>query len=209
MLRAEAHFQSFRIITGGGLRFFYPRSAKRMCVISSFPRPGSVLASESSLQYYREGMTTKCSTSISLKVPSSPVSISVCSQASVCTSRVNPDFSPRPRTDSLKASSEEDSPSAGISLSPPFVTSLSVSPTGIVAAGSANGRLWMGFGGQKGDGSGKNPKKKQKYWQGLKMQENSAWKEVAHGPVVGVYVVHELECPYCSAKLIPSFPEVS
>jgi hypothetical protein len=86
-----------------------------------------------------------------------------------------------------------------MSLSPPFVTSLAVSSSGIVAAGAANGRLWVGFGGAKEsagefsdspEGAKKrSSKKRARYWEGLKAQDQSTWLEAATGPIVAMYVL--------------------
>lgn len=66
-----------------------------------------------------------------------------------------------------------------MSLSPPFCHALAVSPTGIIAAGTANGHLWIGFGGKKGG------KKKARKWEGLKTDEGKSFK-IAEGPIVAV-----------------------
>ncbi|THG99446.1 hypothetical protein EW145_g7264 [Phellinidium pouzarii] len=58
----------------------------------------------------------------------------------------------------------------GISSLPPFVTSLAVSLQGIIAAGTADGRIWVGLGGEKVPaGSGK--KKKFRKWGGLSEED--------------------------------------
>ncbi|KAF8319287.1 WD40 repeat-like protein [Clavulina sp. PMI_390] len=78
---------------------------------------------------------------------------------------------------------------ANISLSPPFVTSLTISSSGVIAAGSANGQLWVGFGGERVPPTGANStkkKKKRRYWEGLKDTEASLWTTAAQGPVVAV-----------------------
>lgn len=76
-----------------------------------------------------------------------------------------------------------------MSLSPPFILSLVVSDTGLIAAGTADGRLWLGRGGEKippsSSAISKTKKKKKKYWEGLKDDESSEWI-VAEGPVVGM-----------------------
>lgn len=81
-------------------------------------------------------------------------------------------------------------PESGISLSPPFVMSISVSSTGIVAAGTADGRIWIGTGGEKMPAGGSGGKKKRsRKWDGLKENDGLLVK-VAEGPVVGLYVVY-------------------
>ena len=73
-------------------------------------------------------------------------------------------------------------PSEGISLSPPFVLSLSVSPSGLFVAGTADGRTWVGGGGEKrSDGK----KKRSRKWEGLR-EDDGLWLQVADGPIVGV-----------------------
>ncbi|KAI0748517.1 WD40 repeat-like protein [Daedaleopsis nitida] len=73
-------------------------------------------------------------------------------------------------------------PSEGVSLSPPFVLSVSVSASGLLAASTADGRVWLGGGGEKRpDGK----KKRARKWDGLKESEG-IWLQVADGPVVSV-----------------------
>jgi hypothetical protein len=68
-----------------------------------------------------------------------------------------------------------------ISMSPPFIMSLSVAANGIVAAGTADGKLWLGFGGQKTLSASKNKKKTK--WGGLDLGQASI-VSVAEAPVV-------------------------
>ncbi|KAL1735370.1 hypothetical protein EV714DRAFT_268106 [Schizophyllum commune] len=80
-------------------------------------------------------------------------------------------------------------PSGGISLSPPFVICSAMSSTGVLVAGLADGRVWVGVGGEKeptGTASKKKTdKKRTKKWEGL--DERGVLSErVAEGPVVGV-----------------------
>lgn len=70
-----------------------------------------------------------------------------------------------------------------MSLSPPFVISMAVSTTGVVAAGTADGRLLIGFGAERGAlGKGKKAKK----WEGLNPDETLLIK-IAEGPIVALY----------------------
>jgi hypothetical protein len=81
-------------------------------------------------------------------------------------------------------------PESGVSLSPPFILSTAVSSTGIIAAGTADGRIWIGTGGEKcpaASGSG-GKKKKSRKWEGLKEDEGLSMK-IAEGPVVGLCVI--------------------
>lgn len=75
-------------------------------------------------------------------------------------------------------------PSSGISLSPPFVHSIAFSEHGVMAAGTADGRVWVGRGGDKTIVSRKRRSRK---WEGLKENEG-CWVSVAEGPVVSVWV---------------------
>lgn len=70
--------------------------------------------------------------------------------------------------------------SEGVSLSPPFVLSISVSATGVLAASTADGRVWLGGGGEKRPDS---KKKRSRKWEGLK-EDEGVWLQVADGPVV-------------------------
>jgi len=74
-------------------------------------------------------------------------------------------------------------PSAGVSLSPPFVLSLAVSYTGLIAAGLADGRVWLGSGGDRNSPS--SQKKRARKWEGLRDADATA-VQVAEGPVVGL-----------------------
>ncbi|KAJ2935831.1 hypothetical protein H1R20_g1265, partial [Candolleomyces eurysporus] len=69
---------------------------------------------------------------------------------------------------------------AGVSLSPPFVVAAALSPTGVLAVGTADGRLCIFFGGEKHPS-----KKKAKKWGGLNREEMLALK-VAEGPIVAL-----------------------
>jgi len=73
----------------------------------------------------------------------------------------------------------------GMSLSPPFIMSMAMSNTGVLAAGTADGRLWLGFKGDKACSSGKKAKKKSKKWEGLDEDEALLIK-VAEGPIVAM-----------------------
>ncbi|KAI0707616.1 WD40 repeat-like protein [Earliella scabrosa] len=71
-------------------------------------------------------------------------------------------------------------PVEGVSLSPPFALSVSVSPAGLVAASTADGRVWLGGGGEKRPNS---KKKRSRKWEGLK-EDEGVWVQVADGPVI-------------------------
>lgn len=68
-------------------------------------------------------------------------------------------------------------------LAPPFVMSLAVSLSGVLAAGTADGRLWLGFGGEKKVTGAK--RKKGKKWRGLDEDETLLIK-IAEGPIVAM-----------------------
>ena len=70
-------------------------------------------------------------------------------------------------------------------LSPPFIMSMAMSSTGVLAAGTADGRIWLGFKGDKASNSGKGPKKKSKKWEGLN-QDEALLIKVAEGPIVAM-----------------------
>ena len=76
-------------------------------------------------------------------------------------------------------------PESGISLSPPFVMSIAMSSSGTIATGTADGRIWIGTGGDKRLGAGAKKKRSRK-WEGLREEEGLSVK-VAEGPVVGLY----------------------
>lgn len=65
-----------------------------------------------------------------------------------------------------------------MSLSPPFVLCLSVSSTGAVAAGTADGHIWIGLGGDK-----RVSVKKTRKWGGLR-EDTGLFTKIADGPVV-------------------------
>ncbi|KAK7020475.1 WD repeat-containing protein 53 [Favolaschia claudopus] len=75
--------------------------------------------------------------------------------------------------------------SDGMSLSPPFIMSAAMTVTGVMAAGTADGRLWLGFGGQK-DSLDKHAKKKRsRKWDGLSPDDEHLEK-IAEGPIVAM-----------------------
>ena len=79
------------------------------------------------------------------------------------------------------ASVAADSSGESTSLSPPFVLCLSVSDSGIVAAGTADGYLLVGFGGEK---VSPGKKKRTRKWEGL--NEHLISIKIAEGPVVAL-----------------------
>ena len=75
-------------------------------------------------------------------------------------------------------------PSNGVSLSPPFVHSVAFSQHGAIIASTADGRVWVGRGGDKSIAS---KKKRSRKWEGLR-EDAGNWVSVAEGPVVSVCV---------------------
>ncbi|KAI0333505.1 WD40 repeat-like protein [Cubamyces sp. BRFM 1775] len=74
--------------------------------------------------------------------------------------------------------------SQGVSLSPPFVLSVSINDAGLLAVSTADGRVWLGGGGEKRPATSQAGKKKRsRKWEGLK-EDEGLWLQVADGPVV-------------------------
>lgn len=86
-------------------------------------------------------------------------------------------------------------PSSGVSLSPPFILSISLSTNGLVAVGTADGRVWIGAGGEKTPSAGK--KKRSRKWEGLK-EDEGLWINVTEGPVVAVTFVDPCSLMTCT-----------
>lgn len=84
-------------------------------------------------------------------------------------------------------------PSSGVSLSPPFILSMSIASTGLFAVGTADGRVWLGGGGEKRTNTAGAKKKRSRKWEGLKPDE-ALWLHVAEGPVVAIQ--------FCGAALL-------
>jgi len=82
-------------------------------------------------------------------------------------------------------------PTSGVSMSPPFILSSALSPSGIFAAGIADGRVWIGTGGEKISRvpAGTSGKKKRRKWEGLK-QDESFTADVGHGPIAALYALN-------------------
>ncbi|KAF8634084.1 hypothetical protein AX15_001086 [Amanita polypyramis BW_CC] len=72
-----------------------------------------------------------------------------------------------------------------ISLSPPFIMSMAVSQTGVVAAGIADGRLWINFAGETSNYEGVGSTKTSGRWNGLDGRTEHVVK-IAEGPVVAM-----------------------
>ncbi|KAG6817795.1 hypothetical protein H0H87_003203 [Tephrocybe sp. NHM501043] len=73
----------------------------------------------------------------------------------------------------------------GMALSPPFVTSTAISSRGIIVAGTADGRLYIGYGGYKALQSKIGKKKRSRKWEGLNEDQDLILKK-AEGPIVAL-----------------------
>ncbi|CAK5277388.1 unnamed protein product [Mycena citricolor] len=69
----------------------------------------------------------------------------------------------------------------GMSLSPPFLMSAAFGGTGVMAAGTADGRIWVGCGGEKGVKAAKKRRK----WDGLD-PGHELIEKVSEGPIVAM-----------------------
>lgn len=93
--------------------------------------------------------------------------------ASKIMKKVTSDFSPL-----AAPPSTGDSP---ISLSPPFLLSIAINSNGVLAAATADGRVIVGRGGERGPGDRSNRRK----WHGLNADMVDQY-HIAEGPVVGM-----------------------
>ncbi|KEP52450.1 WD40 domain protein [Rhizoctonia solani 123E] len=82
------------------------------------------------------------------------------------------------RLDISAPASTGDSP---ISLAPPFLYSVTIDSNGAMATGTADGRVIVGRGGERGQGDRPNRRK----WNGLNIDMVSQY-HIAEGPVIGV-----------------------
>ncbi|KAK0498629.1 WD40-repeat-containing domain protein [Armillaria luteobubalina] len=71
--------------------------------------------------------------------------------------------------------------SGSMSFSPPFILCTALSTTGVIAAGTADGHVWLGRGGMRVPSKGKKSRK----WNGLDVEKTSTHK-LADGPVVAI-----------------------
>jgi len=62
---------------------------------------------------------------------------------------------------------------------------MTMSTSGAVAAGTADGRLYLGFGGEKASTATKKDKKKSKKWEGLDA-DHCILIKAAEGPIVAM-----------------------
>ncbi|KIM65330.1 hypothetical protein SCLCIDRAFT_542180 [Scleroderma citrinum Foug A] len=87
--------------------------------------------------------------------------------------------------------------SFGTSMTPPFIVSLSISPTGIIAAGTADGRVYVGTSGEKSSEAGAGRQKRRRKWEGLRA-DGRIVTEVAQGPVTGTVFTAPREFLTCT-----------
>lgn len=82
-------------------------------------------------------------------------------------------------------------PTEGMSLSPPFIVSTAISSTGALAAGTADGQLWINFAGESPrDASLKKVVKAVKTWDGLNEKTEHVVK-IAEAPIVAMTFLGE------------------
>ncbi|KAF9227856.1 WD40 repeat-like protein [Gyrodon lividus] len=87
-------------------------------------------------------------------------------------------------------------PSSGVFMSPPFILSLSISSSGVIAAGTADGRVYIGTGGEKSEGASGRRKRRRK-WDGLR-GEGKTVAEAAEGPIVALTFTAPRELLTCT-----------
>ncbi|KAI6099904.1 WD40-repeat-containing domain protein [Pisolithus croceorrhizus] len=88
-------------------------------------------------------------------------------------------------------------PSSGLAMSPPFILSLGISPSGVLAAGTADGRIYVGTSGEiSGDAGGARRNRRRK-WEGLR-SDGRILVEVAQGPVTALAFTSPREFLTCS-----------
>lgn len=87
--------------------------------------------------------------------------------------------------------------SFGFSMSPPFIVSLSISPTGIIAAGTADGRVYVGTSGEKSSQAGVGRQQRRRKWEGLR-SDGRIVTEVAQGPITGTAFISPREFLTCT-----------
>ncbi|KIO13417.1 hypothetical protein M404DRAFT_122535 [Pisolithus tinctorius Marx 270] len=86
-------------------------------------------------------------------------------------------------------------PSSGLAMSPPFILSLDISPTGVLAAGTADGRIYVGTSGETRAGGGRQNRRRK--WEGLR-SDGRILEEVARGPVTALAFTSPRELLTCT-----------
>ncbi|KAF7985125.1 hypothetical protein HWV62_9043 [Athelia sp. TMB] len=79
-------------------------------------------------------------------------------------------------------------PESGVSLSPPFILSTALSPAGILAAGTADGRILLGTAGEKLVAKKGKGGRRSRKWEGLK-EDGMRIIKAAEGPIVAMTFV--------------------
>ncbi|KAH7889639.1 WD40-repeat-containing domain protein [Phlebopus sp. FC_14] len=88
-------------------------------------------------------------------------------------------------------------PTSSVSMSPPFVLSMSMSSKGLIAAGTADGRLYVGTGGEKPVTDSVGRQKRRRKWDGLR-SKGKIIATVAQGPVVALVFTGPREILTCT-----------
>jgi hypothetical protein len=76
-------------------------------------------------------------------------------------------------------------PAGEMSLSPPFIMSMAISLTGVLAAGTVDGQLWINFSGESSKDGGSKNTKGLKTWAGLN-EDTEHIAKIAEGPLVAM-----------------------
>lgn len=87
--------------------------------------------------------------------------------------------------------------SSGLAMSPPFILSLDISSTGVLAAGTADGRIYVGTSGERLGGAGGARQNRRRKWEGLR-SDGRILVEVARGPVIALAFASPRELLTCT-----------
>lgn len=87
--------------------------------------------------------------------------------------------------------------SSGLALSPSFILSLDISSTGVLAAGTADGRIYVGTSGERSSGAGGARQNRRRKWEGLR-SDGRILVEVARGPVTAMAFTSPRELLTCT-----------
>ncbi|KAI6022720.1 WD40 repeat-like protein [Pisolithus marmoratus] len=88
-------------------------------------------------------------------------------------------------------------PPSGLTMSPPFILSLDISSTGILAAGTADGHIYVGTSGERSSGAGGGRQNRRRKWEGLR-SDGRVLVEVAQGPVTALTFTSPRELLTCT-----------
>ncbi|KAF9246467.1 WD40-repeat-containing domain protein [Melanogaster broomeanus] len=97
-------------------------------------------------------------------------------------------------------------PTSGVSMSPPFILSLTISSSGVIAAGTADGRVYIGTGGEKLEGGGRQ--KRSRKWDGLR-GDGRIVAEVAQGPIAALTFTAPRELLTCTLLGSVTYHQIS